>query len=155
MTEVQDAKTAIQHISYALEASDQAIENHTSVSYEAVFESGSIGFFMDVDQYKKTSSVEYSFDFLTRSGVAQSTDTISDGVWELSLFVYSTPEQTYTLPFSGGIRAFSFPSSTKKRRYGISSGVGGVDLNSFVLEYYNLTNETHDPEKEIYLTRIV
>lgn len=100
MTDAQDADTTVRNIGNALDSSDREVARHDITSYEAVFESGSLGFTTDLDGYKKTGPVEYAFDFVTGTGVARSTDT-STGMWEVHLSAYDDPGETYVLSASG------------------------------------------------------
>lgn len=43
----------------------------------------------------------------------------------------------------------------QKRQYKIASAIGNRYLNSFVMQYYSLTDTKSVPENEIRLTRIV
>lgn len=154
MTQVQDAETTIKVVANALDSFDRAVMRHRIASYDVIFETGSIGFAANLDGYRKTTPTEYSFDFINGSGVAKSTDT-SAQMWELNFFTYDTSWDIHTLPASGGIQPFSFPRNIQKRWFGISSGVGDRVLNSYIMQYYNLTNIRSLPENEVRLVGIV
>lgn len=89
MVEVQDAETAVKGISDTLESFDRAVMRHEAASYETVFESGSSGFTTDLDWYKKTAPVRYSFEFSTGTGIVKSTST-GTGEWELHFSPYDS-----------------------------------------------------------------
>lgn len=154
MMEAQDADTAMKTINNTLLALDRSVQRHDIVSYETVFASGSLGFVTNTDWYKKTAPTEYSFDFASGTGVARSMDT-STGMWELHFAAYDTSGETFALAASGGIKTFSFPVGIQKRRYEISGVIGDLVLNSYAMQYYNLTNVLGAPENEIRLVGIV
>lgn len=89
MSQTQDSETTVKVVANALDSFDRAVMRHRIASYEAVFESGSIGFAANLDGYRKMTPTEYSFDFTSGSGVAKSTDT-SAQMWELNFFTYDT-----------------------------------------------------------------
>jgi len=91
------------------------------------------------------------FDFLAGTGKITSTDT-NIGTWELGFFTYDTPIQTYVLPSNGGVQVFSFPDKLQKRWYKVIGATGNSDINSFEIQYYNLTNSA--PESEVRLMSI-
>lgn len=147
----QDAETTIKIISHTLDLFDRAVTRHQITSYETVFESGSLGFVANLDGYKKATPMKYSFDFITGSGVVRSTDT-GTGMGELHLTSYDSIGKTLTIAANGGIQSFIFPRNIQKRRYDISGAIGERVLNSFIIQYYNLTNSA--PENEIHLVKI-
>ena len=65
MLVVQDAETTTKIITNTLDSFDRAVTNHEITSYEVVFESGTQGFIANLDWYKKTTPVRYSFDFVS------------------------------------------------------------------------------------------
>lgn len=72
MAESQDAQTTMRTIGKALDMFDQDVSRYRITSYDAVFKSGSVGFAADLDSYKKTLPLQYSYDFATGSGEVQS-----------------------------------------------------------------------------------
>ncbi len=72
MAEVQDIETTINAITNELSSYDRAVSRHEITSYDAVFESGSIGFVSNLDWYKKSSPLHYRFDFVTGTGIVES-----------------------------------------------------------------------------------
>lgn len=66
------------------------IAKYEMISYEIMFESGSLGFITNLNHYKKATPVECSFDFSTGTGVLKSTNT-STGMWEVNFSTYNTP----------------------------------------------------------------
>lgn len=154
MLSTQDMETTTKVISNTLDSFDHAIARHQITSYETIFKSGSLGFKTDLDFYKQITPVEYTFDFISWTGIAISTDT-STGMWELNFSTYDAPQKTYTVSASGGSQVFSFPQDIQKRWYKILSWIGDRDLNSCEIQYYNLTNVKKAPESEVYLVKIV
>lgn len=65
MMETQDMETTTQIISNTLRSLDQSIDNHEITSYDTLFTSGSLGFLVNLDMYKKSTPIIYSFDFVT------------------------------------------------------------------------------------------
>ena len=153
MTELQDAETTIKIIADTVNSYDQAIAKHEMISYETTFESGSVGFVTNVDAYKKTTPVSCLFDFTNGTGIITSSDT-STGVWELNFSSPDIPDRTFVLSASGGTQIFSFPSHVQKKWQKISSKIGDRGLNSFALQYYNLTSVENTPEREVHLMSI-
>ncbi|NCP77159.1 hypothetical protein GW830_03455 [bacterium] len=151
MLGVQDTETIIKVMSNTLDGFDRAITRHEITSYETVFESGSLGFVTNLDWYKKPTPMNCLFDFVAGTGKVLSTD-MNTGTWELGFFTYDTPIKTYVLPANGGVQIFSFPENLQKRWYKILGSLGDSDLNSFEIQYYNLTNAS--PESEVRLMSI-
>lgn len=89
MNEAQDADTTIKVVSHALDSFERDVLRHEVVSYDALFESGSIGFTANLDWYKKDPQIQYSFDFSTGSGLVWRTDT-GTGVVGLNFATYDT-----------------------------------------------------------------
>ena len=153
MSQTQDSETAVKGITNGIDSFDRAVANHEITAYDAVFASGSIGFATNLDWYKKTTPVAYSFDFETRTGSITSTRA-SEETWELVFSAPDTPGKTLTLSASGGFQVFSFPTNLEKRQFRISSGIGDEYLNSFEMRYYSLSNARLVPESEIRLVKI-
>lgn len=151
MNQVQDSETSVKLISNTLDSLEHDILGHKMVSYDAVFESGSVGFTTNLDWYKKKPLLQYSFDFITGTGMIRSSGT---GTWliYLRLATYDTSGKAQQLSESGWTSIFSFPSGIQKRWYQILGNLDGRGLNSFIIQYYNLTNST--PENETHLIKI-
>lgn len=69
-----------QYIADMIRSLDESIEENQAESYEAVFESGSIGFVTNQDWYKKSPVITGTFDFETGTGMLKSIGT-GTGVW--------------------------------------------------------------------------
>lgn len=154
MTELQDAETTMRSVRDAIDSLDRKVARHEIVSYEAQFETGSLGFMADLDRYKKTSPTEYGFDFATGTGFVKSTNTAT-GTWELRFASDDTQGEYLALPASGGFQSFAFPSGLQKRRYEVSSAFEGRILNSYTVQYYTLDNPKGIAENEVRLMGIV
>jgi hypothetical protein len=63
-------------------------------------------------------------------------------------------EKTIVIDMSGGIQPFSLPRGMQKKWYQISGASGDKNLNSFIIQYYNLTNTSNSPVNEVQLIGI-
>ena len=121
MSDTQDTETIIATIDDTIDGFDRMINKHEATSYEVNFESGSLGFMTNIDWYKKTAPLQYSFDFHTATGtILNNTNT---GTWELNFSTRDTVSQILTLPANSGIQYFSFPQNIQSRWYKIASQV--------------------------------
>ena len=85
MLEVQDADTTMKSIKNTIDSLDRDILRYNSVSYDAVFSSGSVGFVGNLDAYRKNPLIPYSFDFSAGTGVLVSTGNTSTGILNINL----------------------------------------------------------------------
>jgi hypothetical protein len=121
MSNVQDTETIIATINDTIDGFNGIVAKHEATSYEIIFESGSLGFMTNIDWYKKTYPLQYSFDFHTTTGtILNNTNT---GTWELNFSTHDTVSQVLTVPANSGIRYFSFPQNIQSRWYKITSQV--------------------------------
>ncbi|MDP2103349.1 MAG: prepilin-type N-terminal cleavage/methylation domain-containing protein, partial [Candidatus Gracilibacteria bacterium] len=75
-----DTRDRSNHIADMIRSLDESIENNKAASYEAVFESGSMGFVTDQDWYGQRNRVSLDFDFVSHSGVLRKV-TAFTGAW--------------------------------------------------------------------------
>lgn len=132
---------------------DRSVLRHEITSYDAVFESGSVWFLSYLDGYKKSSPLDYSYRFDTGTGVVKSLSS-GTGEWELHFATYDDVWKTTVLDMSGGVKSFVFPSNIEKRWYKVSASLDDTELNSLIIQYYNLRG-TSDSGSEANLTAIL
>ncbi len=85
MLELQDSDTTMKSIKNTIDLLDRDILRYNSVSYDAVFSSGSVGFVGNLDAYQKNPLIPYSFDFSAGTGVLVSTGNTSTGILNINL----------------------------------------------------------------------
>lgn len=90
MYKTQGTENAIGTIARTIDSFERMVMRHQIISYETVFESGSIGFVTHLDRYKKSTPTEYSFDFTAGTGIIKSTGTGTE-MWELAFSAYDIP----------------------------------------------------------------
>lgn len=149
-----DAEATVKSVSSAIGSLDRSVGRSEIVSYDAVFESGSIGFLMYLDSYRKASALDYSFRFPTATGEVRSVSA-GTGAAELHFSASDASAKTVMLSMSGMVQTFSFPPNLEKRWYRVSASLDDTDLNSLEIQYYNLYNVQNTPEKEVRLVSIL
>lgn len=154
MTQTQDMETLTKIISQTIDSFDQDIMYHRAVSYETVFQTGSLGFTTSIDGYKKRIPIAYSFDFITGSGSVQTLGS-GTGIIQLYLHSHDSVGDTLQLPENGATQSFSFPDGIQKRWYQIVARMNDSDLLTYDIQYYNLLNSENKSENEARLMSII
>ena len=90
MLEVQDADTTMKSIENTIDSLDRDILRYNSVSYDTLFESGSVGFTTNLDAYRKNPLLQYSFNFSVGTGTLSATGSTGTGVIGLYFATYNT-----------------------------------------------------------------